>query len=134
MKNRFLIAKAYICSFFSSTDGTVFANIDSPRKLCVIDLKQKISIDIETKLQYDYLETINNKYFINNSKSKIKSYKKVVAFPIRPLSLNADEVNETYNIIKSLENKETFLNGNLSLNKEKNKKNINYKCKKMQKK
>ena len=118
MNERFRIMEFCICTF-DKTNEFYRPNInDYPRRLCVIDNDNGLVIDIEHGLKYDYIETINGKYAINNSLSKVESGKRSAIFPIVAFNVDNRTMSKALKIVERLKKNETFLDGNDVLNNE----------------
>ena len=113
MENRYDTFEFYICTFKIKENGVVPNITDYPyRRLCVVDNKRKKVIDIEHELEYDYIETMSQLYFINESSKKIKENKRAAIFPVIVLSLKLDQRKKVSSIINKIENGYQFPDGN----------------------
>jgi len=81
-------------------------------RLCVIDEARRKAIDVKFEVEYDYLETINNKYFVNDSVKLLREDKRFAIFPCTVQILDSDLAQKANDIITRLKNKEVFSNGN----------------------
>ena len=118
MEDGFFITEMYICTF-SKVGELLKPNINEyPMRFCVLDDVNKIAIDIESGLKYDYVETMSMLYFINNSYLKIKDNKRVAIFPIKLIDIEPDMETKAHKIIKKLKNGVEFDDGNEVLDNE----------------
>ena len=76
MSDRFFIGEANICTFIFE-NGNIKPNLDEypNTRLCVIDRKNDVAIDILDELKYDYIQTVNGLYFVGDCLEKITENK-----------------------------------------------------------
>ncbi|MBQ9072112.1 MAG: hypothetical protein IJY25_03035 [Bacilli bacterium] len=120
MKERYDVQEVHICPFEFEKTGIRPELEKYPRRLCVFDNERKKVIDINNKLEYDYIETISGLYLINSSIEKIKESKRVAIFPtVTFLSdLDSKTLSKAQAIIKYLESGKKYPDGNTALNNE----------------
>lgn len=117
MEDRFKIEEIHICPVLKI--GNSFKpNLEYPTRYCVIDEEKEIAIDIETKLQYDYVKTISRLYFISQSYEKINGDRRVAIFPLATLICGGKYRVEGNFIIDQLKNGVEFQDGNEVFNNE----------------
>ena len=121
MNERFQIAELHICTF-SFENNFISPDLENyPRRICVIDKQNKIVIDINHKLKYDYIETISGLYFINESMKKIKDGRRSAIFPS---TIFLDDIKDkkilesAKKIIEGLKSEKQYTDGNEFLNNE----------------
>lgn len=119
MQKRFRIAETLICSFILKENGIVEPDDRYPLRLCVIDEEKEIAIDVEHKLQYDYIKTSSSIYLQHKAINHIKDNKRAAIFGC--VTLESDISDKTMlknakDIIKSLEKNKKFIDGNSALN------------------
>ena len=117
MEDRFKIEEIHICPV-QKIGNSFKPNLEYPARLCVIDEEKEIAIDIETRLQYDYVKTISRLYFISQSYEKIKGDRRVAIFPLSTLILDEKYRVEGNFIIDQLKNGVEFQDGNEVFNNE----------------
>ena len=129
MNQKFLLRKIKICELKLNEDNSIIPDSRYPERICVIDKDNKIAIDLDLKLKYDYIETKSNLYFFSKSLDKIKQHERVAIQPlIFPLLTEEDYVN-ALDIISKIENGEQFPDGNEVYNNEEYLKLLNEKQK-----
>lgn len=110
------IVKIHICNFEKKDDCLKVNLNDFPERLCVIDNKNDVVIDVETKHKYPYIRTISMMYFLNEMEAKkITIGKRVACFEYSFLSLsrlNSKELIECEKIIESLKQGIQYPDGN----------------------
>lgn len=117
MERNYRINMLYICSFIHLEGINITPDLKYPPRMCVIDEKNGIAIDIKTKLKYDYLETFSRLY-IHSMIEKIKD-KRRIAIPASFCLLdNKEDYIKGLEIIKQLKNGVKFKDGNTILNNE----------------
>ena len=98
------IVKMHICNFDKKGDFLKVDLNDFPERLCIIDNKNDIAIDVQTKHKYPYIRTVSMMYFLNEMEAKkITIGKRVACFDYSLLSLsglNSKELIECKKIIK----------------------------------
>lgn len=145
----FRISKIHICSFDKEKESDNFFKLDVykyPVRICVIDEKKGIAIDVVTKHQYPYVRIINMSYSTDEqgleevTRGKRAACIEYHLFP--HLELNSEILEKCNEVIKLLKNGFKFPDGNLELTNEEylnlidqqkteeNNKKIRKKCKK----
>lgn len=89
-----------------------------PYRWCVIDKEKCIAIDVELELKYDYVETINNKYFLDDSYKLIEENKRVAIFPLLGYNYQDDIRYKSDEIVTKLKLGKEYKNGNEIYNNE----------------
>ena len=119
MEDEYSLSEVNICTMKEEIGG-YRPNLYEYRetRLCVIDLKQKIAIDINHELMYDYLETINGSNFKDGANKKIQGEKRYAIFPLYYLGKDLDYFYKAESIIKKLKSGYRFKDGNLALSNE----------------
>lgn len=118
MEDRFFVAE--MCIGVLEKKGNFFQlNPNYLIKKCVVDEQNNIAVDMETKLKYDYIKTVNGKYFLDNSQEKIELNKKIAIFPIKFI-LSSSENFYANLIIDELKNGKNFEDGNKVINTDEN--------------
>ena len=119
MTNKYEILELSVCTFKLRPNGIIPNLKDYPkRRLCVIDNNRKKAIDVDHELEYNYIETVNNLYFVNESSNKIKENERAAIFPVIVLDYNQDQKEKALDIISKLEEGYEFVDGNLALGNE----------------
>lgn len=110
MNKRFSIFEMWICTMVK--EGKSYRpNPNYVIRKCVVDEEQSIAIDMEDKLKYDYVKTINGRYFVEKSSEKIELGKKIAVFPVS-IILSSDELLVAQSIIEELKSGKDFTDGN----------------------
>lgn len=118
MNDRFSIAIMPICTFYIK-EGFVYPNTEYPSRLCVIDNKNNIVVDVKNELKYDYIKTMSNLYVINESIKKIRENKRAAIYPATFLIDVSDyDRQHAENIMERLQAEEEFRDGNEALSNE----------------
>lgn len=115
MIGKYKVAEVQICTFEFVKGGLFRPNLNQYpiARLCVIDTKNNVAIDVKHECKYDYLETLSMLNFMNGASKKIKENKRAALCPYMFLGFeNKDDREKTYEIIKKLENGYEFIEGN----------------------
>jgi len=120
--DNYKIAKIHICNFEKKEDFLKVNLNKFPERLCIIDEKNDIAVDVETKHQYPYIRTVSMMYFLNDTEvKKIKIGKRFACFEYFFLTLsglNSEELIECKKIIESLKKGIKYPDGNDMLTNE----------------
>jgi len=128
----FRISKIHICVFDKEKESDNFfkLNINKyPVRICVIDEKRDIAIDVETKHQYPYVRIMNMSYSTDEQGlEEVTRGKRAacVEYHLCPyLELNSQILDKCGEVIKLLKDGFKFPEGNLELTNEEYLKLIN---------
>lgn len=114
MEDKYKICEVQICTFTFEKYG-IRPNLNKYpiARLCVIDTKNKIAIDVGHECKYDFLESTSMLSFMNGASEKIKEDKRAAFSPIVFLGFENEKYErKTKEIIIKLENGYEFLDGN----------------------
>lgn len=116
------IIKTHICSLEKRDGITSFDLNKYPERICILDKTKNIVIDIETKHQYTYLETMSMLYVLNSEllyKIKPGNRVAVVSYAWIPgFELTTEQLNKCEKIINSLKQGKEYPEGNKVLTNE----------------
>lgn len=115
--NRYEITMLYICPFNFLSSINIIPDLNYPPRLCVVDKKKKIAIDIENRLKYDYLQTTSRLYS-NSIKDKITNSKRVAIPALFCVNTTKTFYRKCIKIMKDLDDGVFFADGNEVLNNE----------------
>ena len=119
MNERFSIKEVFLLPLTFSSMEYLKLDFDYPTRVCVIDNKEKIAIDIQMGLKYDYIETQSKLFIFNEYVDKIKENKRVAMGTIKNISsIDENLIKLGKSIIKKIENKKLFIDGNDVLSNE----------------
>ena len=114
MNNKYKIAKVHICTFKFEQHGIRPELNKYPiARLCVIDTKNNVAVDVGHECKYDFIETASMINFMNGAAEKIRENKRAAICPCAFLGFeNREQREKTQGIIIKLENGYKFLDGN----------------------
>lgn len=117
--NRFSINEIHICPLEILPNKNIGFDITTyPTRYCVLDNDNNIAVDIELKVQYDYIVTTSFLHVISTNLEKIGTDKRVAVRPYKSLLINNDILEKSKAIIKELELGKSFVDGNDVFNNE----------------
>ena len=111
MNDRFKITEIRVCPFEIINDK-LSPNLNYPFRKCVIDMEKNIAVDIELNIQYDYLPTMSDLYFLSSCRDKVKDNRRVAVFPVASILFDEKVFISASQIIKKLMNNEELIDGN----------------------
>ena len=117
MDNRFEVVEIKITNFIILEDGLVKFDLTYPDRVCILDNEREIVVDIDHKLEYDYIKISPNNQLLKSSYNKIKQNKRAAIHSV-PKYLNSTEQKKVNEIIEYLKEGGQYTNGNLVLNNE----------------
>lgn len=119
-ENRYIVYWLQICPFERLSGGVLKPNRDDyPYRLCVLDKKEDIVIDVKTSHKYDYIHT-SLVYFMYEEAKKIEDGKRyaINELPSSIFLVSEEDIEEAKKIIYMLENNIGFEDGNKVLSNE----------------
>lgn len=122
MNKKYEILEMHICAFERTETTTLKTDLNMyPKRICVLDKKNNIVIDVLTLHKYEYIKTINMKYCIAGfKKQEIRPGRRVACFENEIVLLNLDSktIKLCNKIIELLERNILFKDGNDELSNE----------------
>ena len=118
MKEGITLEYLHVSPFKRTESGVISVDMSYPMRYCAVDHGNKIAIDIENKLQYDFVETISTLYIINNVFKNLKEGTRVAIAPEYKIFNDAAVLNNYNKIKEQLEKGIKFKNGNDFLSNE----------------
>lgn len=118
--NRYIVCWLQICPFERLNGGILKPNRDDyPYRLCVLDKKKDIVIDIKTSHKYNYIHT-SLVYFLKEEAKKIEDGKRYAINELHSsiFLVTEEDVEKSREIIYMLENNIGFVDGNKVLSNE----------------
>lgn len=115
--NRYEIDLLYICPFMCLDNINIVPDLGYPPRLCVVDKVNKIAIDIENRLKYNYIDRVR-RLKANDIKDKIADDKRVAIPALYCLNTTEIFYDQCLEIVKNLEKGMYFKDGNTELNNE----------------
>ena len=118
--NRYIVCWLQICPFERLNGGILKPNRDDyPYRLCVLDKKKDIVIDIKTSHKYNYIHT-SLVYFLQEEAKKIEDGKRYAINELHSsiFLVTEEDVEKTREIICELDNNIGFVDGNKVLSNE----------------
>lgn len=112
--DRFAVMEVVICPVILVKNSKLQLGINYPTRLCVLDKENNIVIDVIHGVKYDYIDTINGKFWIDGGK-KYGNNKRVGLFGSSCFigkPLEEQTKNNINQIIFNLINKVDYLDGN----------------------
>ena len=117
MEERFEIIESNITNFIIIEEGVVKFDLAYPKRVCVLDREREIVVDINHKLEYDYIRFSPNNQLMKASYNKIKQNQRAAIYDIKKY-LSGEEQKKANEIIEYLKSGGEYTNGNLVLNNE----------------
>lgn len=119
MNEKYEILEMHICAFEKTENGILKTDLNEyPKRLCVLDKNNKIVIDVLTLHKYEYIKTINTRYFVDDfKKEKMILGRRFACFKNEISLFNFDSkiIKLCDEIIKSLDKGVIFKDGNEEL-------------------
>lgn len=112
--NRYSVCWLQICPFERLDGGILRPNRDDyPYRLCVLDKKKSIAIDVKSEASYEYIRT-SLVYFLNGEAKKIEDNKRyaIMELHLSILGIDSNDYEHANNILNELNNGKEFINGN----------------------
>ena len=119
-ENRYIVYWLQICPFERLDGGVLKPNRDDyPYRLCVLDKKEDIVIDVKTSHKYNYIHT-SLVYFMHEEAKKIEVGKRyaINKLPSSIFLAPEEDIEEARKIIYMLDNNIGFVDGNKVLSNE----------------
>lgn len=112
MDKRFLIQQINICEC-NIVDGVYKFKMDEyTNRWCVLDTLTKDAIDINMRLRYKFIPTLNETYFLDDSYKKVKHGERVAINPYYTFDIPNDIKNQAIDITDNIKAGYIYLNGN----------------------
>ena len=118
--NRYSVCWLQICPFDRLDGGILRPNRDDyPYRLCVLDKKKSIAIDVKSEASYEYIRT-SLVYFLNGEAKKIENNKRyaIMELHLSILGIDSKDYEHANNILNELNNGKEFVSGNTISNEE----------------
>lgn len=118
--NRYSVCWLQICPFERLESGLLKSNRDNyPYRLCVIDKKEDVVIDVKTSHKYNYIHT-SSIYFMHEEAKKIEDGKRYAINELQSsiFLVLEEDIEKAREIIYMLDNNIGFVDGNKMLSNE----------------
>lgn len=115
--NRYEISLLYICPFKCLDEVNIIPDLRYPPRLCVVDNLKGKAIDIENRLEYEYIDRVQ-RLNVNGIGDKISGEKRVAIPALYCLNTTEIFYEQCLKIMNDLESGVRFKNGNSVLDNE----------------
>lgn len=112
MNKNYSVEQVFICPFEINDDSYEPKVGDYQFRWCVIDELKKIAGDIEHELKYNYIKTLNNRNFVDESYNLIEKDKRAAIFPVKNFDIPEDIFRKANMIITYLKLERDYRDGN----------------------